>query len=65
MCALFPVTGQADVTSSSWLINIFQYSFIYSSNPYFEVGMRGFQADMPECKPEELSSSSGFYFVLL
>lgn len=53
MDALFPAMGQADVTSSSWMINIFQHSFIYSSNPFTEVGMRGFQADLPECKPEE------------
>lgn len=53
MHALFPATGQADVTRSSWLINIFQYSFVCSSKPYTGVGMRGFPADLPECRPEE------------
>lgn len=45
MHALFPATGQADVTSS-WLINIFQYSFMYVSKPCTEIEMRGFQAWM-------------------
>lgn len=48
-----PCMRQADVTTSSWLINIFQYGFIYSLNLYTEVGTRGSQIDLAECKSEE------------
>lgn len=53
MQGLFSAMGQGDVTSNSWLKNIFQYNFIYSSKPYTDVGVERFQVDLLQCKPKE------------